>query len=245
MKFKTDYSYQQHKAAIYYKSLFSWSGGKDSALALYYALQDKSLQIKELLVNINKEALRVSMHGLRLRLAQKQARAIGMPLNVLGLSSEITMEDYNSLMHGKMRKAKKQGITRVIFGDICLDDLKSYRERQLAKCGIKGHYPLWKKNTLTLVKEFIQLGFKAILIAVDASKLDKSFVGRAIDHNLLSDLPPSVDPCGENGEFHSFVFEGPIFKKPISFKKGEIVSKTYKLSAKSNKNFVYWFQDLY
>ena len=226
-------------------SLFNWSGGKDSALALYHSLNDDSHQIKRLLTSINIETERISMHGVRLSLLEKQAYAIGIPLSILCLPGEITMEEYDQMMRIQMDQVKEEGITTSVFGDIFLEDLKAYREQRLEEVGLSGKFPLWKRDTTELVHEFIDLGFRTMVVSVDGSKLDQSFVGREIDKAFLNDLPEGVDPCGENGEFHSFVFEGPIFKEPIQFERGEVVAKEYNLSKENDETVTYWFQDLF
>lgn len=225
-------------------ALFNWSGGKDSALALYHTLRNSRFEVKHLLTSVNSETNRISMHGVRLSLLQKQAESIGIPLSLLSLLGEISMEEYDQLMADKMQGFLDAGISTSIFGDIFLEDLKQYREQKLAQVGLKGDFPLWQRNTKELVNEFISLGFKTMVVSVDGSKLDQSFVGRIIDESFLNDLPENVDPCGENGEFHSFVFEGPIFKKPIQFERGEVVGKEYKLSKETGETVTYWFQDL-
>lgn len=225
-------------------ALFNWSGGKDSALALYHTLRNSQFEVKHLLTSVNSETNRISMHGVRLSLLQKQAESIGIPLSLLSLPGEVSMEEYDQLMADKMQGFLDAGISTSIFGDIFLEDLKQYREQKLAQVGLKGDFPLWQRNTKELVNEFISVGFKTMVVSVDGSKLDQSFVGRIIDESFLNDLPENVDPCGENGEFHSFVFEGPIFKKPIRFERGEVVGKEYKLSKETGETVTYWFQDL-
>lgn len=227
-----------------YKSLFNWSGGKDSALALYHTLKNPDHEVKYLMTSLNSEADRISMHGVRRSMLEAQVRAIGLPLSILSLPGEISMDDYDKLMRKQMAGFIDQGITHSVFGDIFLEDLKKYREQRLAEVGLKGHFPLWKRDTRELIKEFLSLGFKTMVVSVDGSKLDQSFAGRELDQSFLDDLPSDVDPCGENGEFHTFVFEGPIFDKPVPFTKGEVVGKEYKLSGETDKTVTYWFQDL-
>lgn len=226
-------------------AMFNWSGGKDSSLALYHVLKNPQIEVKHLLTSVNSETERISMHGVRLSLLQQQADSIGLPLSLLSLPGEISMEEYDQLMAQKMQEFLDAGVSTSIFGDIFLEDLKQYREQKLADVGLEGVFPLWKRDTTELVHEFIDLGFKTMIVSVDGSKLDKSFVGRVIDQEFLDDLPAEIDPCGENGEFHSFVFDGPIFKKPIQFEKGEVVGKEYKLSKETGETVTYWFQDLF
>lgn len=210
------------------KSFFNWSGGKDSALAFYYARQDNENPIELLLTSVNKIYRRVSMHGVREELVEKQARALGLPLQKLLLGEEPSMAEYESHMLRTMTDLKEKGFTHAVFGDIFLEDLRRYREAHLGEVGLGSVFPLWKKDTTQLVHEFIELGFKTIVVCTKAEVLDESFVGRIIDKDFLTDLPKGVDPCGENGEFHTFVFDGPIFREPVSFSIGEKVFREYK-----------------
>ena len=205
------------------KILSSWSSGKDSGLALYSLLQNNDLEIIALLTTITADYDRVSMHGVRRELLEKQAESIGIPLEKISISKNSGNEEYESKMKAVLLRYKNEGVTSVAFGDIFLEDLKKYREQNLAKIGMKGLFPLWKQKSIILAKKFISLGFKAIVTCVDGKKLDGKFCGREYDEKFLSDLPKDVDCCGENGEFHSFVYAGPIFKTPISFSKGSIV----------------------
>jgi uncharacterized protein (TIGR00290 family) len=229
-----------------HKALFNWSGGKDSSLCLHYALKDKQYDIKYLLTTINGKNKRISMHGVSEILLDKQAQSIGLPVHKLHLPEFPTMEEYEVIISHELSEAKKQDIHISIFGDIFLEDLRKYRETQLQKKGFSAVFPLWNKNTADVAKEFIDLGFKAIVVSVDGRYLDKSFAGRIFDESFLNDLPENVDPCGENGEFHSFVFDGPVFKTPIPFEKGEVVYKEYKSHSKENpdKKFGFWYCDL-
>jgi len=214
------------------KSVFNWSGGKDSALALHYIQQQKKYDVKTLLTSVNDTFDRVSMHGVRMKLLHEQARALGIPLQELRLPENPTMERYNTLLTEMNHSLKEQGVTHSIFGDIFLEDLKKYREEQLASVGIQATFPLWKRDTKELVHEFIDLGFKTILVCTKAELLGKEFVGEVITKDFLKELPSNIDPCGENGEFHTFVYDGPIFKTPIDFTIGEKVYKTYEAPKK-------------
>ena len=227
-----------------HQALFNWSGGKDSELALYHLQQDPAFELRQLLTSVNSEAERISMHGVRKEMLEKQTALIGIPLSVLSLPGEISMDDYDRLMRKELTRFVEQGITHSVFGDIFLEDLKQYREERLAEVGLKGHFPLWKRDTSELIREFLDLGFRTLVVSVDGSKLDQSFAGRELNEDFLNDLPPEVDPCGENGEFHTFVFEGPIFQSPVPFRKGEVVGKSYKLSKETEETVTYWFQDL-
>lgn len=238
-----------------YKSFFNWSGGKDSSLALYHTLNDKSYVVKKLLTNINNQYRRISMHGVREELLEQQSKAIDIPLQKLVLPDQPSMVEYEEQMMQTMKQLQKEGFTHSLFGDIFLEDLKTYRETQLAKVQMTAVFPLWKRDTTRLINEFIDLGFKTIVVCVKAELLDESFAGRIIDKAFLKDLPPNVDPCGENGEFHTFVFDGPIFSKPVSCKIGEKVFREYKAPANyKDKCFTsrtvtpssmgFWFCDL-
>lgn len=213
-------------------AVFNWSGGKDSALALYHTKRDSEFTIKKLLTSVNSAHDRVSMHGVRTCLLQQQAQSIGIALQELRLPEQPTMSEYNALLTSLNTDLKKEGITHSIFGDIFLEDLKKYREDQLASVGIKGHFPLWKRDTKAVIDEFLDLGFKTIVVCTKSSLLGEEFVGKIIDKDFLKELPKNVDPCGENGEFHTFVFDGPIFNEPIPFTIGEKVYRTYEAPKK-------------
>jgi uncharacterized protein (TIGR00290 family) len=209
------------------KSFMNWSGGKDSSLALYKMMQDSRYRVDTLVTNVNGVHDRISMHGVRRSILQAQAAAIGIPLQTIELQETPGMSDYQAAMQGKVSQLKSEGYTTAIFGDIFLEDLKIYREQQLATEGIQCVFPLWKLSTTALLEEFLALGFKAIIVCVNEQFLDRSFCGRLIDRSFINELPPNVDPCGENGEYHSFVFDGPIFRDPVIFEKGEVVRRTY------------------
>ncbi|MEC3874490.1 Dph6-related ATP pyrophosphatase [Chryseobacterium salviniae] len=230
------------------KAIFNWSSGKDSALALYKILREDQFEITSLLTSINKEFQRISMHGVHVSLLEKQAESLGFPLVKIKLPKEPTMEEYREIMDKTMNEIKSGGVTHSIFGDIFLEDLKNYREEQLSQIGMKAVFPLWKRNTTELIHEFLDLGFKTIVTCVNETYLDKSFAGRIIDQDFIKNLPKNVDPCGENGEFHTFTFDGPIFKTPVLFRTGETIKKTYpkpKTNEESeNGEYVFWFCDL-
>jgi uncharacterized protein (TIGR00290 family) len=220
------------------KVIFNWSGGKDSAFCLYKILQTQQYDIMCLLTSISEKYQRISMHGVRVELLEIQAIRIGLPLIKMQIPEMPTMESYEKIIAITLTELKNKGATASVFGDIFLEDLRKYREAKLSEINLKGIFPLWKIPTDKLIREFIDLGFKAIITCVNEKYLDKSFVGRVIDYDFLKDLPNNVDPCGENGEFHSFVFDGPIFKEPILFEKGEIVYKKY-TPAKQEDNSTY------
>lgn len=214
----------------------NWSGGKDSSLCLYKVLKDGQLDVCYLLTSINKTYDRIAMHGVRSSLLVQQANSIGIPLQLLELPEQPDMEQYEKAMLEKVNELKSKQIENSIFGDIFLEDLRKYREEKLQAVGIKSTFPLWKTPTKDLMKEFIDVGFKAIIVCINGSLLDKSFCGRIIDQSFIDDLPPNVDVCGENGEYHSFVFDGPIFKTPVSFTKGEIVYREYSKPKENSTN---------
>lgn len=227
----------------YHKTYFNWSSGKDSALALHYLLKNKKFSIERLLISINAHHNRVSMHGLRRELLEKQIAALGLPFDTIELPEQPGMKEYEELMKQAVSKLKADGFEYGAFGDIFLEDLRKYREQQLAAVGINTVFPLWKKDTKQLLDQFIDAGFKAILVCTRADCLDQTFAGRIIDRDFIKDLPSNVDPCGENGEFHTFCFDGPIFQRPIPFVKGEIVYKEYK-DPTGNGAMGFWFCDL-
>ena len=209
------------------KALFNWSSGKDSALALYKILQNPEFKIDYLLTSVNQQFQRISMHGVRVELLQQQAESIGIPLEIMEIPEMPTMEVYESVMQQTLEKLKNKGISYSVFGDIFLEDLRQYREDKLATMGFEGVFPIWRIPTKDLIQEFISLGFQTVVVCVNERYLDKSFVGRIIDQQFIDDLPENVDVCGENGEFHTFCFDGPIFQKPIDFELGEIVYRKY------------------
>jgi len=205
------------------KVIFSWSGGKDSAIALYEIQKSNNYEILALLTTVTEDYDRVSMHGLRRILLEQQAESLGYPLEKIFISKNASNEEYESKMEEALLKYKNRGVNSVVFGDIFLEDVRKYREDNLAKIGMRGIFPIWRRDTKELAHTFINLGFKAVTVCVDSNVLDKRFVGRVIDEQFLSELPPGVDPCGENGEFHSFVYHGPIFRERILYNTGEVI----------------------
>lgn len=235
------------------KAIFNWSGGKESALCLYKILQEREYDVLTLLTSVSEKYQRISMHGVRVELLHEQAESIGLPLVKMEVPDMPTMEAYEKAMTHILLDIKKRGATVSVFGDIFLEDLRKYREEKLALVNLIGVFPLWKRSTKELINEFIDLGFKTILTCVNEKYLDKSFAGRIIDRNFLKDLPADVDPCGENGEFHTFVFDGPVFKKPVSFTVGEIVYRKYEAPQSTSPdacnnnspfNTGFWYCDL-
>ncbi len=222
-------------------AVFNWSGGKDSTLALHYILKAREYKIHCLLTTVNDAYNRIAMHGVREALLITQAKCLKIPLYQIRLPEMPDMETYENAMDLHFGKLKEQGIGYAVFGDIFLEDLKKYRENQFNKIGMNTLFPLWKRDSLELVEEFIALGYKTIVVCARADL--KDFCGRVIDQSFLDDLPNGVDPCGENGEFHTFVFDGPIFTEPIHFTLGELVFKKLTLDH-SDQNSGYWYIDL-
>lgn len=220
---------------------FNWSSGKDSSMALYKLLQDKNVKLDYLLTTISEKYQRVSMHGLRRDLLEAQIKEIGIPFKIVELPDLSSNEEYEEVMRAACEFMLSKHIYCAAFGDIFLEDLRAFREAQLHKVGISALFPLWKKDTKTLAKTFELDGFKAIVVSVNADLLGKEFVGRYFDAQFLADLPPHVDPCGENGEFHTFCFDGPIFKNPVQFEIGEKVLKSYK---HGKLETAFWYCDL-
>ena len=205
------------------KVLFAWSSGKDSARAFFELKQDTRYEIAGLMTTVTEGYERVSMHGVRLALLEQQAEAMGMPLEKVYIPRESSNESYETAMRNCLFSHKAHGVSAVAFGDLFLEDLKTYREKKLSEVGMKAVFPLWKRDTKELARSFVRLGFKAVVTCVDSQALDGGFAGRLYDERFLEDLPASADPCGENGEFHTFVYEGPIFNRPVSFERGGIV----------------------
>ena len=239
------------------KALFNWSSGKDSALALYKILQNSDFKIEYLLTSVNEKYQRISMHGVRVELLEAQAKSIGLPLKIMQIPEMPTMEVYEEVMTKTLTELKNEGITHSVFGDIFLEDLRKYREDKLAEMGFEGVFPIWKIPTKDLIQEFIRLGFKTVVVCVNERYLDKSFVGRIIDQDFINDLPENVDVCRENGEFHTFCYDGPIFSKLINFEIGEIVYRKYEKPEKEDSSdtacdtsasdafdFGFWYCDL-
>lgn len=226
-------------------ALLSWSGGKDSALALHYARRDPRYEVTHLLTSVNAHYERVSMHGVRVALLEAQAARIGLPLTQLRLPETPSMDEYDQAQQAALAGLRARGVGAALYGDIFLEDLRAYREQQLARAGLRGEFPLWRRPGAALLRELLDLGFRAITVCVNERWLDASFCGRLLDDDFLRDLPPGVDSCGENGEYHSFVFDAPYFSAPISFEKGELVRRPYPTPAGSPlAGSAFWYQDL-
>ncbi|MFH1201895.1 MAG: diphthine--ammonia ligase [Candidatus Omnitrophota bacterium] len=205
------------------KIIFCWSSGKDSALALYKIYASKRYEVISLLVTVTEGYERISMHGVRKALVEMQREALGLPLETVFIPKDSTNAAYEAGMQLALSKFKQRGVNTVAFGDIFLQDLRDYRENNLAKLGMSALFPLWKCNSSVLANEFIDLGFKAIVTCVDTRVLGREFCGREFNRDFLAQLPKSADPCGENGEFHTFTYAGPIFSREIDCARGELV----------------------
>ena len=214
--------------------LMSWSGGKDSCLALYEVQKSSDYRIAALLTTITREYDRISMHGVRRALLERQATSLGLPLHQVLISKDANNEEYETAMAQAFNEYHREGIDSVVFGDLFLEEIRAYRDQFLARHGMKGLYPVWQRNTTSCIKEFIELGFKAVVSCVDSKTLDKSSAGKTIDEDFIYSLPANVDPCGENGEFHTFVYDGPNFAKPVEFSLGEVILREG-----------FWFRDLF
>ncbi len=210
------------------KVVMSWSGGKDSALALYELLKTDDYEVVALLTSLADEYRRISHHGVREELLDRQAEAVGIPLHKLYLPAHTSLPcthgQFEEIMRRVLLEYRDRDVSHVAHGDLFLEDLRQYRERNLARVGMKGLFPLWHRNTTEVIHTFIQLGFRARICCVE-EKLGRRFVGRSLDLDLLRDLPENIDPCGEYGEYHSFVHDGPIFSKPVRLKRGQIVHR--------------------
>jgi uncharacterized protein (TIGR00290 family) len=212
-------------SAVPGRAWMSWSSGKDSTFALHVALTQLGLDVRGLLVTINADADRVAMHAVRRSLLEAQAQRLGLPLHVVEIPSACSNELYESRMATAISAAHTADIESIVFGDLFLEDVRSYREHHLAGSGITPVFPLWSRPTDQLAREMIAAGIRAVLTCVDPAQLPREFVGRTFDEALLAELPASVDPCGERGEYHTFVWDGPGFASPIDVELGETVER--------------------
>jgi uncharacterized protein (TIGR00290 family) len=205
--------------------LLSWSGGKDSCLALRELRAAPSIRVEALLTTVTRDFERISMHGVRRALLERQAASLGLRLHEVAISQDAGNDEYETQFGRALSEFRARGIGTVAFGDLFLEDVRAYRDRLLAAHGVTGIYPIWGRDTAALIREFVAAGFRAVVVCVDPTRLDPAFVGRIIDEAFLADLPPHLNPCGENGEFHTFVFDGPLFKTPVAFSLGDIVCR--------------------
>lgn len=230
--------------------IFSWSGGKDSAYCLHHVLSNQLYDVQYLLTTLNGNFHRISMHGVREELLEQQAENIGIPLLKVYFY-EGSNSEYEQQMEFILTKAKSEGIDSVVFGDLFLADLRAYREHQLARIGMSAIFPLWGMNTKQLVQDFIRQQFKSVISTTNDAFLGKEWVGRLIDQSFIDELPANVDPCGENGEFHSFCYDGPVFQHEIPFSIGEKIYKSLSVQqgvndrhASSEVTKGFWYCDL-
>jgi uncharacterized protein (TIGR00290 family) len=207
------------------RALLAWSSGKDSAMSLHVLRTRGDVEIVGLLTTVNQAFDRVAMHAVRRTLLEAQADAAGLPLRVVPIPWPCPNEAYEAAMSAALDDARADGVEGVAFGDLFLADIRRYREEKLAGTGLRPIFPLWQRPTRTLAEEMIACGLRARITCVDPRVLPASFAGRAFDADLLAELPPSVDPCGENGEFHTFAWDGPMFRHPVSVRTGEVVER--------------------
>ena len=207
-------------------TVLSWSGGKDSALALHALLMDPTIELRGLLTTITDEYERVSMHGVRSALVEAQAAALGLPLWTVRIPPSATNEIYEAAMLERLSELRRDGIETIAFGDLFLEDVRAYRERMVDASDLRPLFPLWGRTTSALAREFIASGFRAVIVCVDPRQIDVSHCGAEFDEGLLDALPSAADPCGERGEFHTFVYDGPMFREPIATQRGDIVQRT-------------------
>ncbi|MGH7860524.1 MAG: diphthine--ammonia ligase [Candidatus Binatia bacterium] len=205
--------------------LFSWSGGKDSAMALHEVRSRGEVEVAALVTTVTEGFDRVSMHGVRRELLARQAQALGVPLEEVVIPRGATNEQYESRLEAALLRYREQGVSRVAYGDLFLEDIRAYREAHLARIGMRGLFPIWKRDTTEMARSFVALGFRALVVCLDPRALHDSFAGRWIDADFFASLPEGVDPCGENGEFHSFVVDGPGFREPVRVRAGEVVRR--------------------
>ena len=225
------------------KTLLSWSGGKDSALALQALRSAGEHEVIGLLTTLSAEHQRVSMHGVRIELIHEQARCLGLPVVTVEMPpyrnlAAVAVDDdqacpidlpgnntYEAAMLAAFARARGEGVEAIAFGDIFLEDLRDYRERLLDRAGLRGVYPLWQRDTRALLDEFIASGWRAVVVCTDGERLPPSWSGRQIDARFAAELPASIEPCGERGEYHSFVYDGPLFSDPVPFAKGDVIDR--------------------
>jgi uncharacterized protein (TIGR00290 family) len=203
----------------------SWSSGKDSAMALHVARDELGMDVRSLLVTVNADADRVAMHAVRHELLDAQAQRLGLPVHVVDIPSPCPNEVYESAMGAAMATAREEGVDEMVFGDLFLRDIRTYREDRMAGTGIAPVFPLWERPTEQLARDMLAAGVRAVLTCVDPRVLPSEFAGRTFDEALLADLPRGVDPCGERGEFHTFVWDAPGFAAPVDIELGEVVER--------------------
>jgi uncharacterized protein (TIGR00290 family) len=207
------------------KTMLAWSSGKDSAWALHVLKQNPEIELVGLFSTINEAFNRVAMHAVRLELLMKQAQFAGLPMDIINIPFPCSNQEYEDRMAAFIEKALEKKIERIAFGDLFLEDVRKYREEKLEGTGITPIFPLWGIPTRTLSKEMIWGGLKAVITSIDPKLMPPEFIGKQYNQSFLQQIPDTVDPCGENGEFHTFAFSGPMFKEPINITVGEIVHR--------------------
>jgi uncharacterized protein (TIGR00290 family) len=222
-----------------------WSAGKDSAMALPTIQNDKNIELLALITTLNEEYKRISMHGIPELILDRQCEDLGLPLIKMWVPNQADNDSYELVFLDLCKDLKKKGVEVLAFGDIHLEDLRKYREELVNRGGLKASFPLWKISTVELMNNFIANGFEAITCCINTSVLSEDWIGRQLNNKFLADLPNGVDPCGENGEFHTFCFAGPIFKDPIPYQTGELVFKPLKIgSVKGESESGFLFLDI-
>jgi len=206
-------------------TVLSWSGGKDSALALHELLMDPAVDLRGLLTTVTDSYERVSMHGVRTSLLAAQAAALAIPIRSVRIPPGATNEQYARAMLNVLTEIHRDGVEAIAFGDLFLTDVRAYRERLVAGTGLRPVFPLWGRATVDLAQRFVSCGFRAVVVCVDPRQIDVSHCGAEFDEALLAALPASADPCGERGEFHTFVYDGPMFRQPIATQRGVVVER--------------------
>lgn len=228
------------------KAVFNWSGGKDSALALYKIMQDENYEIVSLLTTVNRESQRSTMHGIPVSLLLKQAESIGIQLYVVDLTPKGDMSDYETAMKTAVNSFKQQGVSHFVFGDIFLHDVRKYRVEHLSPYDIEVVEPLWDKTSEQIMEEFLESGLQTVIVTITEGVVSEKLIGRIIDRELINALPANVDVCGENGEYHTFCYAGGMFRRPVEFLLGEPIRQTFPIKHDDGtvKEYTYWFANL-
>lgn len=228
------------------KVVFNWSGGKDSALALYKILQDETYEVISLLTTVNRKSQRSTMHGIPIPLLFKQAESIGLPLYIVDLTPKGDMSDYETAMTLAINHFIQQDVHHFGFGDIFLHDVRKYREKHLSPYGIEIIEPLWDKTSRQIMEEFLESGLQTVIVTITEGTINEKLIGCILDRKLVESLPPEIDICGENGEYHTFCYAGGMFRKPVEFSLGESIRKTFPIKHDDGtiKNYTYWFANL-
>lgn len=225
------------------KAFINWSSGKDAAFAYQQLRKQGKISVEESLTTITKNLDRVTMHGLRVSVLERQLKALPFNAHVAEIPEDASMQDYENIMASHCERFKSKGLDYAVFGDIFLEDLKAYRDKQLSKMALEGIYPLWKRKSSELALE-ISKAVKTVVVCVNGEKLDRDFCGQEYDEYFLKQLPKNVDPCGENGEFHTFCYHAEYFKQPVAFEKGALVERSYPNPSEEGKEIKFYFQDL-